>query len=304
MSGIKRLLAATDFSPAAERAVQRAAHIARQQHAVLDLLHVVRPLDLYPGMALDAEALGRHDLALEETGKSRLDDVAGELARTFGIRVETNSRIGRPHHEIAEHARATSADLVAVGARGENSLLDLLLGSTASRLVRVATYPVLLVRKPADEPYHKVLAAVDFSPVSLEVVRYALALAHGAQMDVLHVLGSEVERRLRKAKLAGVDVKEWLDRQRAEAARQIDVLLGSVEGGASAGRRFLPGLASATICQDIETSAIDLIVLGRHGYGGGLQDWMLGSVSKDVAFSTACDVLLINPANNNPKNRS
>jgi nucleotide-binding universal stress UspA family protein len=297
MSSSKRILAATDFSPVAERAVQRAAHVARQQHAVLSLLHVVRPLDLYPGMTLDAEALGRHDAVLQETGESRLDDMAGQFASAFGIRVEAASRIGRPHQEIAEHAVATGAALVVVGARGENSLLDLLLGSTASRLVRLAAYPVLLVRKPADGPYRKVLAAVDFSPVSAEVVRQALALAGGAPMDVLHVLGSEVERHLRKAKLAGLDVKEWLDRRRAEAARQIDALLASIEGASAVGRRFLPGLASAAICQDIESNAVDLVVLGRHGYGGGLQDWMLGSVSKDVAFSTACDVLLINPAN-------
>lgn len=296
MSSIQRVLVATDFSPAADRAVRRAAHIARQQHAVLHLLHVVRPLDLYPGITLDAETLGRHDLSVQEAGKTRLDDQADEIVSTFDIRVEAASRIGRPHNEIAEYAMATGADLVVAGARGENSLLDLLLGSTASRLVRLATYPVLLVRKPGDGPYRKILAAVDFSPVSVEVVRHALALAGGAQMDVLHVLGSEVERHLRKAKLAGIDVNEWLDRRRTEAAHQMDALLASVEGGAAAGRRFLPGLASAAICQDIEANGIDLAVIGRHGYGGGLQDWMLGSVSKDVAFSTACDVLLINPA--------
>jgi nucleotide-binding universal stress UspA family protein len=31
------------------------------------------------------------------------------------------------------------------------------------------------------------------------------------------------------------------------------------------------------------------------GHSGGLQDWLLGSVSKDVAFAAACDVLLIGP---------
>jgi len=296
MSSIQRILVATDFSPASERAVRRAAHIARQQHAALHLLHVVRPLDLYPGIALDAETLGRHDLALQEAGKTRLDDKADEIASAFDIRVEVASRIGRPHNEIAEHAMATGAEIVVVGARGENSLLDLLLGSTASRLVRLATFPVLLVRKSADGPYRKVLAAVDFSPVSADLVRHALTLAGGAQLDVLHVLGSEVERHLRKAKLAGIDVNDWLDGRRTEAARQMDALLASVAGAAAAGRRFLPGLASAAICQDIEANGVELAVLGRHGYGGGLQDWMLGSVSKDVAFATACDVLLIHPA--------
>ena len=49
------------------------------------------------------------------------------------------------------------------------------------------------------------------------------------------------------------------------------------------------------ICQHIEASHADLVVLGRHGYGGGLQDWLLGSVSKDVALAAPCDVLMISP---------
>ena len=36
--------------------------------------------------------------------------------------------------------------LVVCGARGEHTLLDLVLGSTASRLLRIADCPVLLVK--------------------------------------------------------------------------------------------------------------------------------------------------------------
>jgi nucleotide-binding universal stress UspA family protein len=56
-----------------------------------------------------------------------------------------------------------------------------------------------------------------------------------------------------------------------------------------------PGFSPAVICQSIEAGQVDLVVLGRHGYGGGLQDWLLGSVSKDVAHAATCDVLLISP---------
>jgi nucleotide-binding universal stress UspA family protein len=131
--------------------------------------------------------------------------------------------------------------------------------------------------------------------VSAQVVAQALEVAGDAEVDVVHVLGSEVERRLRKAKLAGVDVGDWLERQRSEAGRHLDLLLSTLAAGRQVGRRLLPGLASAVICQEIDECQADLIVLGRHGYGGGLQDWMLGSVSKDVALAAGCDVLLIQP---------
>ena len=295
MASLRCIVAATDFSDFSERVVQRAARIAQQHQAELHLLHVVRPLDLYPGLTLGPDEFGQHDQDLQQEEQSRLDAIAPTLAGQFGIRVHPVTRLGRAHTEIAAYAQDVSADLVVAGARGESTLMDLFLGSTVSRVLRVATCPVLIVRNPADEAYRRVLAAVDFSPVSASVVEHALRLADGAPVDALHVLGSEVEQRLRKAKLAQLDVTDWLARLRSEAGKQLDALLEPVADSAAVGRLIQPGFAPAVICQCIDDSHIDLAVLGRHGYGGGLQDWLLGSVSKDVAFAAACDVLLIGP---------
>jgi nucleotide-binding universal stress UspA family protein len=261
----------------------------------LHLLHVVRPLDLYPGLTLPPEAFSQHDQDLQLAEQGRLDTMAAALRSQFGIHVQPVTRLGRAHSEIAAYAQEVSADLVVAGARGESTLVDLFLGSTTSRLLRLVTRPVLIVRKPADEPYRQVLAAVDFSPLSATVAAYALSLADGAKVEALHVMGSEVEQRLRKAKLAQADVTGWLAHLRTEAENQLEALLAVTEGSATVGRLVQPGFAPAVICQCIEDNHADLVVLGRHGYGGGLQDWMLGSVSKDVAFAAVCDVLLISP---------
>jgi nucleotide-binding universal stress UspA family protein len=295
MSSIRCIVAATDFSTFSGRVVQRAARIARQHDAEMHLLHVVRPLDLYPGLTLAPDEFTRHDQDLQQVEQTRLDELAATLIGELGARVRTVTRLGRAHTEIADYALSVSADLVAAGARGESTLLDLFIGSTASRLLRVAPCPVLIVRNPAEEAYRRVLAAVDFSPVSAEVVRHAISLAGGAQVEVLHVLGSEVEQRLRKARLDQVDVTGWLDRQRAVAGMQFDALLESIDGAAGVARLIEPGFAPAVICQSIDARQVELAVLGRHGHGGGLQDWLLGSVSKDVAFAATSDVLLINP---------
>ncbi|KVW99494.1 universal stress protein [Thiobacillus denitrificans] len=293
MPSISCIVVATDFSEFSERAVQRAARIANQHNAELHVLHVVRPLDLYPSLTLTPDEFGHSDQELQQAEQTRVEAVAASLSTQLGIRVRAVTRLGRAHTEIAAYAQAVAADLVVAGSRGESTLLDLFLGSTASRLLRVATCPVLIVKKPADEPYRKVLAAVDFSPVSAAVVSHAISLADGARVDALHVLGSEVEQRLRKAKFVRVDIADWLTRQRTEAEQQLDALLTPAEQGAAVGRLVQPGFPPAVICQSIEAMGVDLVVLGRHGYGGGLQDWLLGSVSKDVAHAAACDVLLI-----------
>ena len=293
MPSLHRIVAATDFSAFSERAVGRAAQLAGQHQAELHLLHVVRPLDLYPGMTFAPDEYGVHDEALMDAEQGRLDTLATTLAKQLGIAVHPATRLGRAHTEIAAYAQEVAADLVVAGARGENTLMDLFLGSTASRLMRVANCPVLIVRHGADDPYRQVLAAVDFSPVSAEVIAHARLLAGGAPVQALHVLGSEVEQRLRRAKSDQVDITGWLERQRSEAERHFDELLASLEGDAPIGRLVLPGFAPAAICQCIEETHADLVVLGRHGHGGGFQDWLLGSVSKDVALAAACDVLLI-----------
>lgn len=293
MPSIRCIVVATDFSEFSERAVQRAARIAQQHNAELHLLHVVRPLDLYPSLTLTPDEFGHSDQELQQAEQTRVEAMAATLSSQFGIRVRPVTRLGRAHTEIASYAREVTADLVAAGSRGESTLMDLFLGSTASRLLRVTTCPVLIVKKPADEPYRKVLAAVDFSPMSAAVVSLAFSLADGARVDTLHVLGSEVEERLRKAKFVRIDIGDWLARQRAEAENQLDALLAPVEHGAAVGRLVRPGFPPAVICQCIEEEHADLVVLGRHGHGGGLQDWLLGSVSKDVAHAAACDVLLI-----------
>ena len=295
MRRISRVVAATDFSEFSGRAVQRAARIAKQHDAEMHVLHVVRPLDLYPSLTLTPDEFGHNDLDLQQAEQTRVEVVAASLSSQFGIHVRPVTRLGRAHTEIAGYAQEVAADLVVAGSCGESTLLDLFLGSTASRLLRVATCPVLIVKKPADEPYRKVLAAVDFSPVSAAVVSHAISLADGARVDALHVLGSEVEQRLRKATFVRVDIGDWLARQRTEAEQQLGALLAQVEPGAAVGRLVQPGFPPAVICQSIEAMGVDLVVLGRHGYGGGLQDWLLGSVSKDVAHAAVCDVLLISP---------
>lgn len=300
MSRIHCIVAATDFSTFSERAVQRAARIAKQHDAELHLLHVVRPLDLYPSLTLSSDRFGQdefsqHDQVLKEVEHTRLDDLASSLASQFGIRIRTVTRLGRAHAEIAAYAQEASADLLVAGSRGENTLMDLFLGSTTSRLLRLASCPVLIARNPADEPYRLVLAAVDFSPVSAGVVDHALDLASGAPVETLHVLGSEVEERLRKAKFVDMDISDWLTRLREQADKQLEALLSEIEQGKTVGRMVLPGSPPAVICQRIMEGHADLVVLGRHGHGGGMQEWLLGSVSKDVAQAAECDVLIIGP---------
>lgn len=290
MQALTPIVAATDFSAAAGRAVRRAALIAQQLGAEMHLLHVVRPLDLYPGPDPAADFRLNHEQALQAAGKNRVEALAARLRKEFGIPVVAATRIGRAHTEIAGYAAEKGAGLVVAGARGETTLLDLLLGSTASRLLRLATCPVLIVKNAKVEPYRSAIAAVDFSPGSIHALELARAVASGAQIEVLHVYDTGHDDKMREA---GMDDAYLLNRQARilkDVGNRLDIELAGVNDG-NITRHVMAAYPAAAICDRASTLHADLIVLGRHGKSG-MQELLLGSVSKDMASAAECDVLL------------
>lgn len=281
MQNLKRILVATDFSAPADHALRRAALLAKQHEVELHLLHVVHPLSLYPGQNIDVPALD--NAALRLAGE-RLGAIAKVLSEHYGIRTHAAWRIGRAHTQIAEYARETSADLVVAGARGESTMRRLLLGSNSARLLRVHSGPTLIVRATDVQPYERVLAAVDFSVDSRIALAWARCLAGKARLDVVHVLESELDRRL------PLDERENRDTEmRAIAGNLMSNLLADLPRENIG--HIETGYPPARLLELTETWRTDLVVLGRHG-PNPLAEFLLGSVSKDVAQTAECDVLV------------
>ncbi|MBU1691949.1 MAG: universal stress protein [Gammaproteobacteria bacterium] len=290
MQPLTPIVVATDFSANAGRAVRRGALIAKQLGAEMHLLHVVHPLDLYPGPDPAADFWLIQEQALQAAGKNRLDILAASLRKDYAIQVVPVTRIGRAHTEIADYAAEKGAGLVVAGARGENTLLDLLIGSTASRLLRLATFPVLIVKNEKVEPYQSAIAAVDFSPGSINALELARTVASGARIEVLHVYDTEHDDRMQQAGMEGEFILDRQARVLKDAENRLDIeLAGANEGKIT--RNVMAANPPTAICDRAKALCADLIVLGRHGKSG-MQELLLGSVSKDVAHVADCDVLL------------
>lgn len=142
---LKRLLVPVDFSDCSMRALDYALALGEACQARLILLHVVEPA-AYPQSALAlVPSLEETNQTLLEAGRERL---AALCRKRLGHRMQTETlvRMGHPHSEIPDTAKAMGADLLIVGARGHTGLKHALLGSTAERVVRQAPCPVLTVR--------------------------------------------------------------------------------------------------------------------------------------------------------------
>ena len=67
-----------------------------------------------------------------------------------GIEVIYEAKLGIPYEEITAAAARIDASLIVLGTHGRTGFDHILFGSTAERVVRSATCPVLTVRLQAD----------------------------------------------------------------------------------------------------------------------------------------------------------
>ena len=146
MSRIRRILHPTDFSRASSAACKRAVELAKDNRAELLLVHVMAPAvplmaDGYisPKVYEDMEAAARAD------AQKRLGALVTK-AKKAGARVKGLLFEGVPHERIAQAARSRKADLIVIGTHGRTGFAKLFLGSVASRVLTVASCPVLTVR--------------------------------------------------------------------------------------------------------------------------------------------------------------
>ncbi len=147
VSPFRQILAAVDFSEASLRALSAALTLAQESAGQLRLLHVV---DDFP-----SAYSGSHALRLINEFRLRVARVDRELRSLIppdafnwsDIEVETVS--GAAHGAIVAVAAARPTDLIVLGLPRRHRLEQLVAGSTAHKVVRRATAPVLLVPGPA-----------------------------------------------------------------------------------------------------------------------------------------------------------
>ena len=101
----------------------------------------------------------------------------------------TKVRIGQAAEQILEEAASGAYDLLVVGTRGRHGITRFLLGSTAERIARQASAPVLLVQGEGDS-VDRILACTAGAEPGLAVVELAGRVARlaGARVTVLHVM--------------------------------------------------------------------------------------------------------------------
>jgi universal stress protein A len=144
---IRRVLAPTDFSHHAERAVRYACGLAGRLGAGLHLLHVLPDvvLPVGPDPMLTPSLPPEYYTETERQSKEALSRV---LDPSWGNppAVEVSVRWGEPVEGIVSYAADHAVDLIVIATHGRTGLSHALLGSVAERIIREAPCPVLTIR--------------------------------------------------------------------------------------------------------------------------------------------------------------
>ncbi|HXJ04163.1 MAG TPA: universal stress protein [Candidatus Acidoferrum sp.] len=189
---LEKILVATDFSGASERALEYALSLARRYESQICLVHVITS---------DADVLLAPELMA-----TRHEKAVRDAQERMGQVLISGRLRGVPHEMLIEHGalwptmqaliEKEQINLVVAGTSGIGSLQKVLIGSGAEEIFRQAKCPVLTVgpaierETPREVEFKNILFATDFGVGAERQSVYAFSLAqeHQANLTLLHVI--------------------------------------------------------------------------------------------------------------------
>jgi nucleotide-binding universal stress UspA family protein len=145
----KNILVPIDFSEESKKAIHYALPLAKQLGATITLLHVTEPISFPADYGYGPVVRQIPDKAAMKKAKARLKGLGQKMIGSASLG-ETIVLSGDACFEITEAARALEADLIIIGSHGCDGATSTV-GSTAEKVFRHATCPVLVVRRKERE---------------------------------------------------------------------------------------------------------------------------------------------------------
>lgn len=133
---IRRILVTTDFSAGTPDAMAYAFSIAQECQAEITLLHVINDTTPHVG--------GTYRESMLSGVREQLEKMIPDEARNW-CEVKTRVETGLPLRIILKIIASDNIDLLVMNIHGKGMLDRALVGSTAERVVRGATCPVLMI---------------------------------------------------------------------------------------------------------------------------------------------------------------
>ncbi len=283
------LLVSVDFSAASAQASRAAVALADQCDGQILFLHVVA------SFADESEVTAFWPDFPERrrtNAKARLE--SWRQTHASGRRASCEILEGKPFEEIVRSSAERGVDLMVLGRSGKAGLIEQLLGSTAERVVRHASCPVLVIddsEQAALRQGVQVLLPTDFSPTSLEAFPWAAKFSRlfGARVALVNVqppMGLP-------GTLDYVRHQEQIDSLRAQADEQLCALRDRhLAADLPVDVQVVEGTPHRAICRLAQRLEAGLIVMAAHGRTGWRRA-LIGSTAEQVVRLAPCSILVV-----------
>jgi nucleotide-binding universal stress UspA family protein len=293
MMELRHIVCPVDFSEFSVSAYRYALSLARHFRARLFVQHIVE-LGRHPSVyyAPSAESFDEFCRTLSEKGKEQLQEFVKQYTHDE-IEPECVVQQGETSDAILSFAEAQKADMIVMGTHGRRGFDRLMLGSATERVIRKASCPVLVVRKPAhDFPglgkkqdfvrLGRILFCTDFSEHSKRALDPAISLTeeYKAELTLLHVLEDITSP------------SETVD-ARATAMEQLDKLIPPERRKTVRMKTEVrTGKPYQQIIQLALETQTDMVIMAVHGRGA-LDLAVFGSTTYRVIQLGPCPVLAV-----------
>jgi len=294
MVGVKKLLVCSDMSSGSDWALGRAALLVRDFGAECHLIHATNTDAVLSYSDLDTGIVSLQELATQEAMRS----LEAQIERCWPADLTKPTIVvvsGNPVSSIPDYASSQEVDIVLIGFQRAGIMEMLFLGTTATRLIKRLTVPVLVVRNTPEQAYQKILVPVDFSPYAAETLLQVRRVASSASLVLMHAFESVYEGYLTQAGIDDATIHRYRIAARDQAFKR---LLALAEQGGLKQDDYTIHLIHGNPYQEILATAdslkVDCIAVGKQGRNF-VNDLLMGSVTKHVLLKAQAD-MLIQPA--------
>lgn len=185
---MKKILFPTDFSEAANTALDYAVAFANNLGAIVDIMTIYNiPIEVaetvYPHTVdpLIAEKRKTVEEQLAQLTAKYPDHVIGNKIAEYGLFI---------YQEVVDTAGSGNYDCIIMGAKGETDSIDMIMGNVTSHTMMQAPCPVLAIPQEAEyQPIKKIAYATDFIPKDQNAISELLKIGQmlNASIHFVHV---------------------------------------------------------------------------------------------------------------------
>ena len=263
---MKKILVPTDFFDCANAASDYAIQLAKMTNAEIHFLHLQStPVNW---VKLSKEKEKKYPDTLKANGHAKFGlNKWVKKAKANGLETEQSLIFDAGKGEVLGHLENHQHDFLVMGSHGAKGLQEKVVGSNAQQILRNATVPVLIIKKPVFNPIKNILFVSDFTDVSKDSFHTLTHFADeiDAHIDLLFV---NTPKQFEESKETSQNMDNLMTHcNRAESCTRNVINASSVEEGI---RGFI-----------IE-KPIDLIAICTHGKSG-LRQLFSPSIAEKIA---------------------